>query len=94
MIENNINFKVPRMRTVKQIQAEFPDTQMSIRMLRQLARENKVAHVYAGNKLLINVDSLFDFLNGKGAWYYDTKSKTYKWFFKESSVMHSSKGRR
>lgn len=67
MIENNINFKVPRMRTVKQIQAEFPDIQMSIRMLRQLARENKVAHVYAGNKLLINVDSLFNFLNGKGA---------------------------
>lgn len=62
-----ITHTVPRMRTVKQIKQEFPELQISERMLRELARENKIANVHAGVKLLINVDSLFSFLNGQGA---------------------------
>lgn len=67
VILNNIISKVPRMRTVPQIKKEYPELQMSTRLLYQLAKERKVVSVNAGKKILINIDSLFSFLNGEGA---------------------------
>ena len=61
---NNQNPKIPRMRTVMQIKREFPQLQLSERYLRQLAKSGEIPAVQAGNKILINVDKLFDYLNG------------------------------
>ena len=65
-ILNNIEVKnnVPRMRTIPQIKREFPELQLSERYLRSLARENKITCIHIGVKTLINIDSLFAFLNG------------------------------
>ena len=58
---------VPRMRTIPQVKKEFPELQISERYLRSLVREHKVVCVQVGVKTLINLDSLFAFLNGEGA---------------------------
>lgn len=58
---------VPRMRTIPQVKKEFPELQISERYLRSLVREHKVVCVQVGVKTLINLDSLFAFLNGQGA---------------------------
>lgn len=58
---------VPRMRTIPQVKKEFPELQLSERYLRSLVREHKVVCVQVGVKTLINLDSLFAFLNGQGA---------------------------
>ena len=59
---NNITYqsKVPRMRTIKQgaKEAGIPE-----HFLRQLVKQNKVVYVKAGNKNLVNLDCLIDFLN-------------------------------
>lgn len=66
---NNIDIArpVPRMRTIPQVKKEFPELQLSERYLRSLVREHKVVCVQVGVKTLINLDSLFAFLNGEGA---------------------------
>lgn len=66
---NNIDIArpVPRMRTIPQVKKEFPELQLSERYLRSLVREHKVVCVQVGVKTLINLDSLFAFLNGQGA---------------------------
>ena len=53
------NKPLPRMRTIKQgaIEAGIPE-----HFLRQLVKQNKVVYVKAGNKSLVNLDSLIDFL--------------------------------
>lgn len=68
-ILNNIAVtnSVPRMRTIPQVKKEFPELQLSERYLRSLVREHKVVCVQVGVKTLINLDSLFAFLNGQGA---------------------------
>ena len=68
-ILNNIDITrpVPRMRTIPQVKKEFPELQLSERYLRSLVREHKVVCVQVGVKTLINLDSLFAFLNGQGA---------------------------
>lgn len=68
-ILNNIDIArpVPRMRTIPQVKKEFPELQLSERYLRSLVREHKVVCVQVGVKTLINLDSLFAFLNGQGA---------------------------
>lgn len=58
---------VPRMRTIPQVKKEFPELQLSERYLRSLVREHKVVCVQVGVKTLINLDSLFAFLNGQEA---------------------------
>lgn len=63
----DITRPVPRMRTIPQVKKEFPDLQLSERYLRSLVREHKVVCVQVGVKTLINLDSLFAFLNGQGA---------------------------
>lgn len=68
-ILNNIDIArpVPRMRTIPQVKKEFPELQLSERYLRSLVREHKVVCVQVGVKTLINLDSLFAFLNGQEA---------------------------
>ena len=69
IILNNIDVtrSVPRMRTIPQVKKEFPELQLSERYLRSLAKEHKVVCVQVGVKVLINIDSLFAFLNGEGS---------------------------
>lgn len=59
---NNINVSkpLPRMRTIKQgaKEAGIPE-----HFLRQLVKQNKIVYVKAGNKSLVNLDCLIDFLN-------------------------------
>ncbi len=64
---NNIEISraAPRMRTVAQVRREYPDLQLSDRYLRSLVRENKIVAIHIGAKTLINLDSLFGFLNGE-----------------------------
>ncbi len=59
MANINISRPLPRMRTIKQgaIEAGIPE-----HFLRQLVKQNKVVYVKAGNKSLVNLDSLIDFL--------------------------------
>lgn len=52
--------QLPRMRSIKQAGAE---TRLAIHYIRRLIRENKVVYVKAGHKFLINMQSLYDYLN-------------------------------
>lgn len=54
------NIKVPRMATVNEA-AEI--TGLAKYYVRQLALHNRVSHVRAGKKILINVEKLIEFLN-------------------------------
>lgn len=54
------NIKVPRMATIIEA-AEI--TGLAKHYVRQLALQNKVSHVRAGKKILINVEKLIEFLN-------------------------------
>ena len=57
---NTINERpLPRMRTVKETAAE---THMPVYFVRQAVKQNKVSHVMAGKKVLINLDSFIDYL--------------------------------
>ena len=51
---------LPRMRTIRQAAHElsFPEY-----ALRRLVKQNKVVYVMAGNKALVNMDRLIDYLN-------------------------------
>jgi len=52
--------KPPKMATVNEV-AEI--TGLARYYVRQLALQNKVSHVRAGKKILINVEKLIEFLN-------------------------------
>lgn len=52
---------LPRMKTLKEM-AEL--TGLSYTMLRNLCLENKIVHIRAGKKYLINYDRFVDYLNG------------------------------
>lgn len=54
---------LPRMKTIKEM-AEL--TGLSYTMLRNLCLENKIVHIRAGKKYLINYDRFVDYLNGVG----------------------------
>ena len=54
---------LPRMKTLKEM-AEL--TGLSYTMLRNLCLENKIVHIRAGKKYLINYDRFVDYLNGVG----------------------------
>lgn len=61
------NEKLARMRTIQQCTEHFkqydPDTAISDYYLRCLVKQNKISHVMAGKKYLINLDKLIEFLN-------------------------------
>lgn len=60
---NNIAIErpVPKMRTIKETAAE---TGLHEHFLRQLVKQDKIYFVKAGRKILINVDRLYDYLEG------------------------------
>jgi hypothetical protein len=68
-MNENINvktFKIPRMRTVKEAAAELkeidPHTAITEYHIRQLALQGVLPRVQAGKKLLINLDTLIEYL--------------------------------
>ena len=68
-IENNR--KIPRMRTVKEAAAEIKQldahTAMTEWRIRELALSGVLPRVQAGKKLLINLDTLFEYLENPTA---------------------------
>jgi len=54
------DFNVPQMKTVNEA-AKI--TGLAKYHIRQLALQNKIKHVRAGKKILINIDKLIEFLN-------------------------------
>ena len=59
--------KIARMRTIDQCVAYFkendPGSSISYYCLSQLVKKNKISYTKAGNKSLINLDKLIEFLN-------------------------------
>ena len=60
MKETTTQRPLPRMRTIRQAAKELDIAEY---FLRQLVKQNKIVYVCAGNKNLINLDSLIDYLN-------------------------------
>lgn len=62
---------IPRMRTVKEAAAELkeldPHTALSEWRIRELALSGVLPRVQAGKKLLINLDTLIEYLNDPAA---------------------------
>lgn len=60
---------IPRMRTIKQCAEIFkksdPDTEVNEYYLRRLLKEESSLAVKSGNKFLINMDKLIDYLNNE-----------------------------
>lgn len=64
------NQTIPRMRTIKQAAAE---SGLAVYHIRKLVAENKVRFVRAGRKVIVNLDSLVQYLSdGEGAADVDT----------------------
>ena len=61
---------MPRFRTIQQCFEEIKridkDTVISSWMIRNLCKEKKVHCILSGNKTLVNLDSLLNYLNGIG----------------------------
>ena len=59
----------PKMRTIKQaikeIKGSDSETALTERGLRRLIKENKIVSVAIGNRNLIDMDQLYDYLSGK-----------------------------
>ncbi len=59
----------PKMRTIKQAIKEIKEfdsnTALTERGLRRLIKENKIVSVSIGNRNLIDIDQLYDYLSGK-----------------------------
>lgn len=71
-MENNTSYlHIPRMRTVKEAAAEIKQldsgTAMTEWHIRQLALQGVLPRVQAGKKLLINLDTLFEYLENPQA---------------------------
>ncbi len=60
-----------RMRTITEAVAEIraadPRTAFTEHALRRLIISGEIPHIMAGRKYLINLDALFEYLNGKDA---------------------------
>lgn len=63
--------RIPRMRTIKEAATEIkqidPNTAMTEWHIRQLALQGVLPRVQAGKKLLINLDTLFEYLENPTA---------------------------
>ena len=55
-----MNTNIPRMRTIKQTAEE---TKLSYNYIRNLCLQNKIVYVRVGNKYLVNIDKLIEFLD-------------------------------
>lgn len=56
----NTNILVPKMRTIKETAKE---TGLAYNYIRNLCLQNKIVYVRAGNKYLVNIDKLIEYLN-------------------------------
>lgn len=58
--------KTPRMRTIKEVMQELkktdPNTAVREYYVRELVNTNKIAHLRAGRKILINFDAFLEYL--------------------------------
>ena len=58
--------KTPRMRTIKEVMRELkkidPNTAVREYYVRELVNTNKIAHLRAGRKILINFDAFLEYL--------------------------------
>ena len=63
-----MNSQIPRMRTIKQCVEHFkaadPDTAITEYFIRTLANSNEISTVRAGNKIMIDLDILTNYLKG------------------------------
>ena len=57
---NVMNINIPKMRTIKETAKE---TGLAYNYIRNLCLQNKIVYVRAGNKYLVNVDKLIEYLN-------------------------------
>ena len=48
------------------IKKQDPETNVTVHSIRVWCKENKVKNLRAGNKILIDLDSLLNFINFKG----------------------------
>lgn len=55
-----MNIIVPKMRTIRETANE---TGLAYNYIRNLCLQNKIIYVRAGNKYLVNVDKLIEYLN-------------------------------
>lgn len=55
-----MNTVIPKMRTIKETAKE---TGLAYNYIRNLCLQNKIVYVKAGNKYLVNIDKLIDYLN-------------------------------
>ena len=60
---NNIEQALPKMRTIRETAEITKPLGVSEFMLRRLVREKKIVYVLVGNRVLINLDKLIEFLN-------------------------------
>ncbi len=56
----HMNTVIPKMRTIKETAKE---TGLAYNYIRNLCLQNKIVYVKAGNKYLVNVDKLIEYLN-------------------------------
>ena len=56
------NRSMPRMRTLKECALE---TGLNYEFLRKLCLQKKIVHIKSGNKYIVNLDRLIDYLNGE-----------------------------
>ena len=66
-INGNNNVRLPRMRTIPkaydEIKKNDPDTSISMRAFRKLISSGQIPTVNVGNKVLVNLDLLFNWLS-------------------------------
>lgn len=56
-------FKIPTMLTIKETAKLFKANGISETYIRRGVNSGKIPHVYAGRKILVNVDRFIDYLN-------------------------------
>lgn len=80
MIDNTTNFNIPRMRTVheaaQELKAMDEHTAVTEHHIRQLALSGVLPRVQAGRKLLINFDTLIEYLQNPTADKFQVHSNT------------------
>jgi len=59
--------EAPEMKTASEIVKAYPNLGLYEHTIKNFAREGKIISVKAGSRTYINVQSLFDLLNGKTA---------------------------
>lgn len=79
IINSETNIKIPTVFTIKKaveiVKTDCPETAISEHFLRQLIRDGVLPELKAGNKLLINMDVLVEYLTNPNAEKFRPKPK-------------------